>query len=55
MLNIYEVKYEFLISKRQSTGLKHLNDSKHFIACSNDKSNIHKNIEECNRYKKRKH
>ena len=27
----YEVKYQFLINKRESTGLKHLNHSKVFI------------------------
>ena len=27
----YEVKYQFLISKGNSTGLRHLNDSKAFI------------------------
>ena len=27
----YEAKYQFLISKRESTGLKHFNDSKAFI------------------------
>ena len=26
----YEAKYQFLISKRESTGLKHFNDSKAF-------------------------
>ena len=27
----YEAKYQFLISKRESTGLKHFNDPKAFI------------------------
>ena len=27
----YEAKYQFLINKRESTGLKHLNDPKAFI------------------------
>ena len=27
----YEAKYQFLINKRESTGLKHFNDSKGFI------------------------
>ena len=27
----YEAKYQFLINKRESTGLKHFNDSKAFI------------------------
>ena len=36
----YEAKYQFLIKKRESTGLKHLNDSKAFIKYSNDMDEI---------------
>ena len=36
----YEVKYQFLINKRESTGLKHLNDSKAFIENSNDMQDV---------------
>ena len=50
----YKAKYPFLIDKRGSTGLKHLNDSKAFIEYSNDMDDIYKNIEECNPNKKRK-
>ena len=50
----YKAKYHFLINKQQSTGLKHLNDSKAFIEYSNDMDDIYKNIEECNLNKKRK-
>ena len=50
----YEAKYQFLINKRESTGLKHLNDSKAFIKYSNDMDDIYKNIEEYNPNKKRK-
>ena len=46
--------YQFLINKQESTGLKHLNDSKAFIKYSNNMDNIHKNIEEYNPNKKRK-
>ena len=35
-----------LIDKRESTGLKHLNDSKAFSEYSNDTDDICKNIEE---------
>ena len=49
----YEAKYQLLINKRKSTGLKYLNDSKAFIKCSNDMNNIYKNIEEYNPNKKR--
>ena len=41
-----------LINKRESTGLKHLNDFKAFIEYSNDMKYIYKNIEECNLNKK---
>ena len=44
----YEAKYELLINKRESTNLKHLNDSKAFIECSNDMKCICENIEEYN-------
>ena len=50
----YEAKYQFLINKRESRGLKHLNDSKAFIKYSNDMDDIYKNIEEYNPIKKRK-
>ena len=33
--NPYEKKNEFLINKRESTGLKHFNNPKAFIECSN--------------------
>ena len=48
----YEAKYRFLIDKRESTGLKHFNDSKAFIEYSNDMDDIYKNIEEYNPNKK---
>ena len=32
----YESKYQFLINKRESTGLKYFNDSKDFIEYSNN-------------------
>ena len=49
-----EAKYQFLTNKRESTGLKYLNDSKAFIEYSNDIDNIYRNIEENNPNKKRK-
>ena len=33
----YEAKYQFLINKRESIGLKRVNDPKAFIEYSNDK------------------
>ena len=41
----YESKYQLLINKRESTGLKHLNDSIAFIEYSNDMGDTYKNIE----------
>ena len=50
----YEVKYHFLITKRESTGLIHFNDRKAFIEQSIDMQDIYKNIEEYNVDKERK-
>ena len=50
----YEEKYQFLINKRETTELKHFNNSKAFIESSNDMDDIYKNIEEYNPNKKRK-
>ena len=50
----YEAKYQFLISKRESTGLKQFNNPKAFSEYSNGMDDIHKNIEEYNLNKKRK-
>ena len=48
----YEAKYQFLINKRESTDLKHFNDSKAFIKYSNGMDDIYNNIEEYNSNKK---
>ena len=50
----YEAKHQFLINKRESTGLKHLNDPKSFIDYSNDMQDVYKNIDEYNAEKERK-
>ena len=42
----YEAKYQFLINKRESTGLKHFNDPKAFIEYSNDMQDVYKSIAE---------
>ena len=49
-----EAKYQFLINKRESTGLKDFNDTKTFIEYSNDKQDAYKNIDEYNSDKERK-
>ena len=50
----FEAKYQLLINKRESTGLKHLNDSKAFVEYSNDTDNIYENIEKYNPNKEHK-
>ena len=47
----YEAKH-ILINKLESTGLKHLNDSKAFIEYQNNLDDIYKNIEEYNTNRK---
>ena len=49
----YETKHQFLINKRESTGLKHFNNPKTFIEYSNNMQDVYKNIEEYNIGKKR--
>ena len=48
----YEAKYQLLINKRESAGLKYFNGSKVFIAYSNDMDDLYKNIIEYNLSKK---
>ena len=48
----YVAKYQFLINKRKSIGLKHFNDPKAFNEYSNDLQDVYKNINEYNRDKK---
>ena len=50
----YEAKYQLLINKKKSTGLKYFNDPKAFIECSNDMQEVCKNIDEYNADKERK-
>ena len=50
----YEAKCRFLMNKRESTGLKHFNDSRAFIEHSNDMDGIYKIIEEYNANRKGK-
>ena len=50
----YEDKYQFLIKKRESIGLKHFNDPKAFIEYSNDMHDIYKNLDDYNPDKENK-
>ena len=50
----YEAKYQFLINKRKSIGLKHFNDPKAFTEYSNDIQYVYNNIDEYNIHKEHK-
>ena len=52
--DLSEAKYEFLIKKREDAGIKHLNDSKAFIECSNTMNDVYENIDEYNPIRKTK-
>ena len=47
--DLYEPKYQFLINKRESTGLKYFNDPKAFIEYSNDMQDVYKSIKYYNK------
>ena len=51
----HEAKHQLLINKRESTGIKYLNDLKAFIEYSNNMDNTYKNIEEYNPNKNQKY
>ena len=50
----YESKYQILINKQVSAGLKHFNDSKVFTEYLNKMESVYKNFEEYNSKKKHK-
>ena len=50
----YEDKYQYLINKRESVGLKHFNDPKAFIEYSSDMNSVYKNIDDYNLNKENK-
>ena len=52
--DLYEAKYQYLITKRQGVGIDHFNDPKAFIEYSNDMHDVYKNIDEYNPYKENK-
>ena len=49
-----ESKHEHLIKSRENAGIKHLNDSKAFIDCSNTMNDVYENIDLYNLNRKRK-
>ena len=50
----YELKYQYLISKREGVGINHFKDLKAFIECSNDMHDVYKNIDDYNPDKENK-
>ena len=44
----YEVKYQYLINKREKVGIDHFKDPKAFTEYSNDMQDVYKNIEDYN-------
>ena len=48
----YETKYQFLIKKKESIGVKYLNDSQDFTEHLYNMDDIYKSIEEYNTNKK---
>ena len=52
--NPYEHKYQYLINKRKSVGLKHFNNPKAFIEYFNDMHDVFKNIDHYNPDKENK-
>ena len=52
--DLSESKYEYLIKNRKNAGIKHLNDSKVFIECSNTMDDIYENINNYNPNRRRK-
>ena len=52
--DLSELKYEHLIKNRENAGIKHLNDSKAFIECSNTMNDVYENIDDYNLKRKRK-
>ena len=46
--DLSEPKYEYLIKNRETEGIKHLNDSRAFIECSNTMDDVYENIDNYN-------
>ena len=52
--DLSESKYEYLIKNCETAEIKHLNDSKAFIDCSNTMNDVYENIDNYNPNRKRK-
>ena len=53
--DLSEPKYEYLIKNREKTGIKHLNDPKSFIECSNTMNDVYEYIDNYNQKEKEKY
>ena len=52
--DLSESKYDYLIKNRENAGIKHLNDSKAFIECSNTMDYVYENINDYNPNRRRR-
>ena len=52
--DLSEPKYEYLIKKREDTGIKHLNNPNAFIESSKTMNDVYENINDYNPIRKRK-
>ena len=52
--DLSDSKYEYFIKNCENARIKHLNDSKAFIECSNTMNDVYENIDNCNPNRKRK-
>ena len=52
--DLSEPKYEFLIKNGENAGIKHVNNSKALIECSNTMDDVYENINDYNPSRKRK-
>ena len=52
--DLSESKYDYLIKNRENAGIKHVNNSKAFIECSNTMDDIYENIDDYNPSRRRK-
>ena len=50
--DLRESKYKYLIKTHETAGIKHLNDSKAFIECSNTMNDVYENIDNYNQKEK---
>ena len=53
-IDLYELKYQYLINKTESVGINHFNDSKAFLDYLNDMYDIYKNTDDYNPDKENK-